>query len=335
MLPSHISWSSIELLHNVIRTLNFLSERNGAPLPQLHYKGKIKQHGTNCAVQITPDGIFAQSRTQMLVDGVDYKGFAQWVAAHNTYWKALPEGISVFGEWCGPGVESGMAISKLNRKIFAIFAIQYGNGAEARIEYEPEKLRAVLPAHPDIYVLPWWEAASTSLNFADATSLDKEVARLNQLVESVEKEDPWVKEAFGISGLGEGIVFYPIDVGHAGSENVPSDPEGLARFMFKAKGEKHRTAGTKAPVQVAAEVVKNVKEFVALMLTEARLQQGMTTVCNGSFEMKQMRAFLEWVSNDVKKESTAELEASGLTWEQVQKDVQNSARDWFKVKAAL
>ena len=45
-----------------------------------------------------------------------------------------------------------------------------------------------------------------------------------------------------------------------------------------------------------------------------------------------MRAFLEWVSLDVKKESTAELEAAGLTWEQVQKDVQNAARDWFKAR---
>jgi hypothetical protein len=326
MLPSHISWSSIELLHNVVRTLTYYSELNGEKLPTLTYQAKIKQHGSNCAVQVTAEGIFAQSRTQMLVGHVDYKGFARWVAAHDTYWKALPKNLSIFGEWCGPGVESGMAISKLDRKVFAVFALQYGVGTEARIEYDPEKIRAALPPHPDLFVLPWWEPAQVTLNFADSASLDQEVVRLNRLVEVVEAEDPWVKETFGISGLGEGLVFYPV------GQDVPTDPEGLARFMFKAKGLKHRTAGTKEPVQVAAEVVNGAKEFVALMVTEARLQQGVTTVCNGSFEMKQMRGFLEWVANDVKKESVAELEASGLTWEQVQKDVQSAARDWFKAK---
>jgi RNA ligase len=327
MLPSHISWSSIELLHNVVRTLAYYSELNGEKLPTLNYRAKIKQHGSNCAVQVTAEGIFAQSRTQMLVGHVDYKGFARWVAAHEAYWRALPVGLSIFGEWCGPGVESGMAISQLDRKVFAVFAIQEGRDAEARIVYDSEKIRAKLPPHPDLFVLPWWEPAQVTLNFADAASLDKEVERLNQMVEVVEKEDPWVKDTFGISGLGEGLVFYPV------TQNVPTDPEGLARFMFKAKGLKHRTAGTKEPVQVAAQVVSGAKEFVALMVTEARLQQGLSAICGDAFEMKQMRAFLEWISADVKKESVAELEASGLTWEQVQKEIQSTAREWFKAKA--
>jgi hypothetical protein len=329
MLPSHISWSSIELLHNVIRTLNFLNERSGEKLPQINYKAKIKQHGSNCAIQITKEGVFAQSRTQMLVDGVDYKGFAQWVAKNEAYWRQFQPGTTIFGEWCGPGVEAGMAISKLDRKVFAIFALQVGRDGDARIVYEPSEISSALPreTHQDVFVLPWWEEASITLNFAQTSELEKSAERLNQLVEAVEREDPWVKSTFGISGLGEGLVFYPV------GEGTPTNPEELAKLMFKAKGEKHRTANTKAPVQVAAEVVASVREFVALMVTEARLQQGLSSVCGGKADMKQMRAFLDWLSSDVKKESVAELEASKLTWEQVQKDVQTTARDWFKSRA--
>jgi hypothetical protein len=36
-----------------------------------------------------------------------------------------------------------------------------------------------------------------------------------------------------------------------------------------------------------------------------------------------------WIAADVQKESVAELETSGLTWDQVDKAVQTAARSWF------
>jgi hypothetical protein len=49
--------------------------------------------------------------------------------------------------------------------------------------------------------------------------------------------------------------------------------------------------------------------------------------------MRNIGNFLRWVAEDTKKESVAELEASGLTWDQVQKPVQDRARDWYRAKA--
>src|SRR5690242_12394740 len=77
-MSTHVSWGSIELLHNCIRTLGHLAEQ-GQRYPIVEYRAKVKLHGTNCAVQITSDGIVAQSRTQLLTPGDDYKGFATWV----------------------------------------------------------------------------------------------------------------------------------------------------------------------------------------------------------------------------------------------------------------
>ena len=56
----HIAWASIELLHNVVRLLTALNEE-GQPFPVVRYRAKVKLHGSNCAVQVGPDGIAAQS----------------------------------------------------------------------------------------------------------------------------------------------------------------------------------------------------------------------------------------------------------------------------------
>jgi hypothetical protein len=321
MSTSHVSWGSIELLHNVVRTLTHLHEL-GQSFPVVEYRAKVKLHGSNCAVQITDSGIVAQSRTALLTSESDYKGFATWVAANAAYFGSLRRGSVVFGEWCGPGVEKGMAISKAKRKVFAVFAVQIG----ASIIYDPDDVRGLLPIAgdpDDLFVLPW-EGAPITIDYGSRAQLDAVAAELNGRVEAVEREDPWVKSVLGISGLGEGLVFYPTKVD---GDSPDTEPQHLATLMFKAKGEKHRTAGTKTAVQVDASIVASVDDFVSLMLTEARLQQGLAVV--EGRDPKRTGAFLTWIAADVRKESVAELEASGLTWAQVDKAIQVRARSWF------
>lgn len=330
-MPSVISWSSIELLHNVIRTLNYLAalspEEGGRPLPKVTYRAKVKLHGTNCGVQVHTDGIVSQSRETVLTPEADLKGFAKWAHARAGYFAALPSGVVVFGEWCGPGVEPGMAISALPEKQFAVFGVQVGTGEAARVVSDPDEVAAVLGALPaGMHVLPWADGVEFTVDFADPASLQAAAAYLNGVVEAVEKEDPWVKATFGVSGMGEGVVLYPVAVA---GEEVPAHPEALARFMFKAKGEKHRTTRQKEAVQVSAEVVTSVAAFVDLVVTEARLAQGLSIACGGARDPKATGKFLQWLVADVQKESGAELEASGLTWQQVQGAVQTRAREWF------
>lgn len=323
---NHVSWASIELLHNVIRTLTHLHEL-GQAFPAVEYRAKVKLHGSNCAVQILDDGaghrsIAAQSRTALLTPQSDYKGFATWAHAHAGYFGALAPGLIVFGEWCGPGVEKGMAISQAKSKLFVVFGVQ----RDGKIVYEPSEIRAMLPeagAPPELHVLPW-QGEPISIDYSSREGLESVAEQLNELVAAVEKEDPWVKSALGVSGLGEGLVFYPVSVNGAAPE---TDPESLARLMFKAKGEKHRTAGAKTAVQLDATAAASIDEFVTLMVTEPRLEQGLSAV--GGRDSKLTGKFLAWVAADVKKESVAELEASKLTWAQVEKAVQVRARQWF------
>jgi hypothetical protein len=308
MSTQHVQWGSIELLHNAVRTLTLLHEQ-GHPFPTVEYRAKVKLHGTNCAVQVTSAGPVAQSRNLILTADADHKGFAAWVGSRTGFWSTLVEGIVVFGEWCGPGVEKGMAISAAPTKLFCVFAVKRGE----ELIYEPSAIAALLTNRPDdVHVLPW-EGDPISIDFGSREALEKVARRLNEIVAEVEREDPWCKRVLGVSGLGEGLVFYP----------TPFDQA----LMFKAKGDKHKTAG-KSAVQIDASVAASVDEFAALVVTEARLRQGLEAV-GGEFDPKRTGQFVSWISADVKKESVAELEASKLTWQQVDKAVQARARKWF------
>jgi hypothetical protein len=167
------------------------------------------------------------------------------------------------------------------------------------------------------------------VDYGSRAELERVAATVNEWVATVEREDPWAKAALGVSGLGEGLVFYPVAVNGLAPKD---DPESLTQLMWKAKGEKHRTAGTKTAAQVDAAVVASVDEFVSLMVTEARLEQGLGAVCGGVRDPRATGKFLTWVAADVQKESVAELAASGLTWPQVEKAVQTRARTWFQKK---
>lgn len=329
---SHISWPSIELLHNIIKTLTHFASlspaEGGSPLPKVRYAAKVKLHGTNCAVQVHTDGIITQSRETILTPEKDLKGFSRWAHLHEAKFRMLPTGFTVFGEWCGPGIEAGMAISDLPGKVFAVFAIQVGTGDAAVVISNPSEITSYLAPLdiPGLYVLPWAEGVLFTLDYSDPASLSAAAEYLNGVVAAVEKEDPWVKAMFNVSGLGEGVVLYPVAV--TGGK-MPEHPEALARLMFKAKGLKHRTAGTKTAVQVAPEVVSGVGAFVDLMVTEARLMQGLSVVCGGTRDPKLTGKFLQWLGADVQKESKDELGASGLTWSQVQGAVLARAREWF------
>ena len=74
--------------------------------------------------------------------------------------------------------------------------------------------------------------------------------------------------------------------------------------------------------------------FVDLVVTPARLEQGVSEACGGEYQLKRMGEFIRWVSADVQKETKAELDAAGLTWKQVQKAVASHAREWLKSKVS-
>jgi hypothetical protein len=182
----------------------------------------------------------------------------------------------------------------------------------------------MLPQNEDIYVLPYYGEAIT-LNFGNEEHLLAAVDTINNMVEAVEKSDPWVKDTFGIEGIGEGLVMYPV------TDNIV-EKSNYTDYLFKAKGIKHQVVKASTPVAITPEKAENVTQFIQLFVTEARLEQAVTEACDGQYEMKRIGDFLKWFALDVQKESVVELEVAGLTWKEINKPLMNDAKEWYKTK---
>jgi len=307
--------------------------------------------------------ILAQSRSRIISSGDDNMGFARWMEDTMDSWdwpgleliyslahteKSLCEldkfpPITIFGEWCGKGIMKGTAISQIDTKVFCIFAIQIGESKDedetAWVITEPSQIEVLVPTHPEIKVIPFLSFTFTddedesvvsdfiSIDFDNP--LDQIVKLMNSLVADVEACDPFVKAEFGIEGLGEGLVFFPM------IDGVPFIKRHFfSNLIFKAKGEKHKVTKQRNAVQIDPEVMASISEFVEKTVTEARLEQGAREISRGEleFEMKKIGPFLAWIGNDIKRETVAELVASELSWKDVQKKLQIEARTWYIAK---
>lgn len=321
------SFPSINGFHNVVKLVETYPHVTGnAPV---EYRGKIKLHGTNASVQIRSGKIVPQSRTQIIPENdKGNRAFYKFVMENEAYFKSLPDGV-VFGEWCGRGVVSGnTAINALDQKHFVVFAIIVGEatdefGTGETFIVSPEKIAQFIGENKpnNMIVLPWHDGPIT-VDFTQRSTLESLVAHCNKIVQQIEVFDPWVKKTFDIEGKGEGVVYYP-------STNEDITYKRFHDLAFKAKGEEHKVVKTKEAVQIDPEVAASIDEFVELFVTEARLQQGVASV---GLDSKKVGDFLKWFNTDVIKESVDELAVANLTWDQVQKNVQNAARIWYVAK---
>lgn len=346
---SFFPWPDITSFHNLRKYLKQYPESLEG-FSKVGYLAKVKLDGTNAAVIVSSDGkVSAQSRGKIIDPHDDNMGFAKWVKSQEEAWsklafKATNTDLIIFGEWVGRGIQKNVAVSQISTKVFAVFCLIFRNPKTGEVTFEvtPHSIRELVHDVPDVHILPWFEQNhelfTVTIDWtASAETLESELNRINEAVLEVENCDPWVKENFQVEGIGEGLVFYPF-------VNDQSW-EKFSTWLFKAKGEKHKTIKHSAPAQINAEVVSSVKEFAELVLTEARLEQGAVAVwktlpvaiplpdqVNYSTDLKLIGNFIKWIEADVKKETTAELEASGLTWEQVGRAVTDQARKWYLAK---
>jgi tRNA-binding EMAP/Myf-like protein len=322
-LMSH--WPDIESLFNVRK--NMVNPR------VVRYIPKVKLDGTNAGIQLYNGEFSTQSREQIITPESDNMGFSRWAFENGDYFKSLPfqEHVTIFGEWCGTGIQKRCSISKIGKKVFCVFAIQYHKKHGTFLDINPETIKAVLPSHPDIHVIPF-HGEPIELNYMDVEILRTQAEKVNQLVSEVEACDPFVKTTFGVEGLGEGVVMYPLVKGFDTAEPMLVNRVDYTELVFKAKGEEHKVVKTKQAAQVDPEVVKSIDEFVELTVTENRLQQFAGKV---ELDVKKTGDFVKLLSQDVFKECTAELEASNMNWKQVAAAVSIKARNWWLAKCNI
>lgn len=315
----------------------------GKLIPTLTLRGTVKLHGTNAGIVFDSVGNITsyQSRERELSLTSDNAGFMLYmeqpevkaelqdmithIIDQNEVWIGDRdiedlENIVIFGEWCGGNIQKGVAISGLPKMFvyFGIKAIFKGEDDSTNslwidiAEFETMEAR-----EQNIYNVLTFGKWTKVIDFNNP---QLEQNALASLTIAVEEECPAGK-FFGVSGVGEGIVWQPITEGWRRSD-----------YWFKVKGEKHSVSKVKTLAPVDTEAFQKQADFVAATVTEARLEQGLQVLQTElllPFEMKSLGDFIRWVYNDIVKEETDTIVANQFDVKKLGGPIANAARPWF------
>lgn len=260
--------------------------------PVLKFHGTVKLHGTNAAIvrYATGETKF-QSRERELSITADNAGFLTTYGGENLDF--LFKGIdfynyaAIYGEWCGGSIQKGVSIGGLP-KMFVVFGLKVDD------EWLDCKL---VPTRPSlrIFNIEQFPTFDVEIDFNSPELIQ------NTIIEktiAVEEECP-VGSYFGVSGVGEGIVFTCVD---------------MPDLKFKSKGEKHSASKVKTLASVDVESVQGIKDFVEYACSENRLAQGITYLKENGLEVSQKSTgdYIKWVANDILKEESDTILANKI-----------------------
>lgn len=317
-------YPSIDQFRHVIRNIRDTCSFKGTELPTIHYQGTVKLHGTNAGIRVYKDGrVEYLSRNRVLSSESDNAGFMNHFKDRNEITDLAKlmmgqegfEHLTYYGEWVGPGIQKGVAISEIPQKTFFLFGVQDPNGFAVdpntlNIEYVENDW---FENSPDIYTIFQFKTFQKLIDFNKPEYIHNELAELTM---EVEAECPVAKH-FGISGIGEGIVWKPLDANW-------NDP----KYWFKTKGDKHSVSKVHKIVEIDAEAIYNRDKLIEAICTENRLEQGIQVhkELGHSFEMRDIGLYLRWVFNDIIKEERDRIEASGFTQKELSKGISDVAK---------
>lgn len=315
-MPIHIPFPDIQQFRNTIKLVRERAEHNGVPLPILTFIGSVKLHGTNASIVFPIEGgFYCQSRSNVITLQSDNAGFARWVEDHKNQLEILDKsGLVVYGEWCGQGIQKGVAISQVPKNfiVFAVRVLQEDTSYWAPPCFIQKK---TTDARLDcIYNYPTWVITIDFNHPEESQNL------LVELTQEVETECP-VGKSFGVSGVGEGIVWWPVFTSDFNTHDL----------AFKVKGEKHSETKVKTLAAVDVEKIASINELVDSILTEHRLEKKLDSLkeLGVEFDIKNTGTFLKLVGKDVSKEESDTIEASGLPNNEVMSAVQRKAKQWW------
>ncbi len=245
------------------------------------------------------------------------------------------EKIAIFGEWCGTGVQKGVAISSLPRTfvIFAVMVVYEGDKEEQKRWLDLTKLPELKDEEARVFNIVQFPTFKVEIDFGNEEKVEEVKKDMDELTLRVEEHCP-VGKYFGLKGVGEGIVWQAI-----GCPNMPEKLEKFAnsRYWFKTKGLKHtqwrQLNGEPAKVKhVDPKKQGKIDKLVEAMLTPGRLEQGMQVLEREMMlpiEMCSIGAFTKWVHGDIIKEEYDRIEAAGVNKKALQGPINFVAKKWY------
>ncbi len=299
---------------------------DGPCLGRVTYEGTVKLHGTNCGVVCTAAGLVPQSRNRALTVDSDNYGFAAFVAEHRDPIRLIEARLRrgddrplvVYGELVGQGIQNGVAITKLERRQWVIFAAAFVDGSELHfLERRPDVPGDLAPTFASVLDVEDVRYELT-VDFRDPLSRCAAYNTSAELVTAVDQRCPWAAR-YDLDGAGEGVVWIPTGE-HRNDLNL----------WWKHKGGSHKNA-PKVIRTVDVEHLGRVQAAAARCL-EGRLEQALEYLeeMRLPLDTTSIPEFLKRIGGEVKTECDLELEEAGLSWKQVSKQVNAMAVAWFK-----
>ena len=223
--------------------------------------------------------------------------------------------LVIAGEWIGPGVQKGVAISKLSKRVLVIVGIHI-NG-----KWMPDEDFADIEDEVvGIYNIS--KAGYFRLDL-DVQNTAQSTEEIRKLVADVERSCPFGR-VMGVEGSGEGIVWK--------AKERCDDPN----LWFKTKADSFAVSHSeKLPKSATAiENEKRVENFAKAVVTEMRLEQGWQYMREVGLvrEMRNVGAFLKWIVEDVIAEEQGEMERVGVGKLALKPAVVGIAKRWYEVK---
>ncbi|MFN6074199.1 MAG: RNA ligase family protein [Fluviicola sp.] len=314
-------YSSINQFRNVIKEVKTRFDYKGKDAdgnaifqhtenyPILKFRGTVKLHGTNASiVKYADNRLEYQSRERILSLNEDNANFMNEMMKIEVSFLfkniEFKDYCAVSGDWCGGRIQKGVAINALP-KMFVIFGIKADdNWIELKADLHDNANR--------IYNILQFPTFEVDIDFNEPELAQNEMI---ELTNEVEKSCP-VGKFFGVEGIGEGIVFTAV--------NDQS-------LKFKSKGEKHSVTKVKKLNAIDTETMNSIKEFVEAIVTENRLEQGITFFEENNIEIdsKNTGQFLSWIVRDVLKEENDTLLDNHFDEKNVKNAIVAKARIWF------
>lgn len=319
-------YPSILQLRHAIKYVTYYPRNDN----KIDYIGTVKLHGTHSdIVQDENNNILVQSRNRIITPESDNLGFASFVekiinieGLFNKVRERIGKNtthIMICGEWCGKGIQKGVALSKVPQ-MWVIFDIKVnGRWMNMNDFYD------VHDNQQNIYNILQFKTWRLTIDFNDYNHAQEKII---EITNQVEQECP-VGLFFGVkNGVGEGVVWKPVDI-----EKYPS-----SQYWFKTKGEKHsvsRVAVLKQMAPTNVELFDNINNFVDTVVTDNRCNQAISVIKEPEdhISMKHLGMFMQWIANDIRKEEYDTIEENG--WDakinDLNKIINMKSKKWFMI----
>lgn len=314
---------TVSLRHVCQEVTSHCEYTNQTVKPTVKFRGTVKLHGTNAGVRVHPDGrVTAQGRTRELNIQADSFGFAHFVHGRGFVFDTLRRffglgnhDVTFFGEWCGQGIQKGVAVSSVPKHLVVFSAFDHTDEVWIELpEYEfNASVLETLNSH-NVWLITQAPMYEVTIDFNDPVPAAELVS---QYTLQVENECPWGKLQ-GVSGMGEGIVWISYDY-----------PK---RLRFKSKGEKHKKVGTERKrAEVDPEKVASINALVDLLLPEWRLEQGFSYLRENNLPVANTSTgeYLKWLAKDILKEESDRIAANPYPWKDLQGYIMRRGKEYF------